>query len=147
MNSISSALAEAVKQKHPVMLDPSAPPSHVVLSLGAGVQSSTVALLAKHGELPMPLAAVFADTGIEPAATYRHLDWLATVLPFPIVRKADPEDWRKIVRLDRLIRTGVKGTTGELFLHDSRAPIDQAPLDRVSERGHWSNECAGICGV
>lgn len=38
------------------------------ISLGAGVQSSTMALMAAHGELtPMPDAAIFADTQDEPA--------------------------------------------------------------------------------
>ena len=33
-----------------------------IISLGAGVQSSTMALMAAHGEItPMPDAAVFAD--------------------------------------------------------------------------------------
>jgi hypothetical protein len=47
-----------------------------VLSLGAGVQSSTVLLLSCVGELPKLDAAIFADTQWEPAAVYRHLDWL-----------------------------------------------------------------------
>jgi hypothetical protein len=47
------------------------------LSLGAGVQSSTLALMAAHGEItPMPVAAIFADTQAEPASVYRWLDWL-----------------------------------------------------------------------
>lgn len=37
-----------------------------VLSLGAGVQSSTIALMAAAGEItPMPDAAIFADTSAE----------------------------------------------------------------------------------
>lgn len=65
-----------------------------VLSLGAGVQSTTMALMAAHGELgPMPDVAIFADTGDEPAAVYDHLAWLMSgnVLPFPvsIVRKSE----------------------------------------------------------
>ena len=58
-----------------------------VLSLGAGVQSTTLALLAAHGEVPMPDVAVFADTGAEPAPVYEHLQWLMSgnVLPFPVV--------------------------------------------------------------
>jgi len=58
-----------------------------VLSLGAGVQSTTMALMAAHGELtPMPDCAIFADTGWEPKAVYDHLAWLmsANVLPFPV---------------------------------------------------------------
>lgn len=63
-------------------------PLHI-LSLGAGVQSSTLALMAAAGEIgPMPKAAVFADTGDEPLSVYRWLDWLTTQLPFPVV-KAD----------------------------------------------------------
>ena len=34
-----------------------------VLSLGAGVQSSTLALMIEKGEIPMVEAAIFADTG------------------------------------------------------------------------------------
>lgn len=48
-----------------------------VLSLGAGVQSTTVLLMSLAGELPRLDAAVFADTREEPAAVYRHLWWLA----------------------------------------------------------------------
>lgn len=57
------------------------------LSLGAGVQSTTLALMAAHGEIrPMPDCAIFADTGWEPRAVYEHLDWLRSgnVLPFPV---------------------------------------------------------------
>lgn len=58
-----------------------------ILSLGAGVQSSTLALMAAAGEItPMPDAAIFADTQSEPAGVYRHLDWLETKLPFPVHR-------------------------------------------------------------
>ena len=59
-----------------------------VLSLGAGVQSSCLALLADKGEygLPKPDLAIFADTGWEPQAVYDHLEWLATQLSFQVVR-------------------------------------------------------------
>jgi hypothetical protein len=58
-----------------------------IISLGAGVQSSTMALMAAHGEItPMPDAAIFADTQSEPASVYRHLDWLESKLPFPVYR-------------------------------------------------------------
>ena len=58
-----------------------------VISLGAGVQSSTMALMAAAGELtPMPSAAIFADTQAEPASVYRWLDWLEARLPFPVRR-------------------------------------------------------------
>ena len=57
------------------------------LSLGAGVQSSTLALMAKEGVLSYAIdAAIFADTGAEPAEVYRWLDWLEEQLPFPVHR-------------------------------------------------------------
>jgi len=56
-----------------------------ILSLGAGVQSSTLALMAAQGEItPMPLAAIFADTQSEPEAVYEWLNWLTPRLPFPV---------------------------------------------------------------
>ena len=58
-----------------------------VLSLGAGVQSTTLALMAAHGEIgPMPDCAIFADTGDEMPETMKHLAWLRSgnVLPFPV---------------------------------------------------------------
>lgn len=56
-----------------------------ILSLGAGVQSSAMALMAKHGEItPMPDAAIFSDTQAEPKSVYKHLEWLKEVLPFPV---------------------------------------------------------------
>jgi hypothetical protein len=57
------------------------------LSLGAGVQSSTLALMAAAGEVgPMPDGAIFADTQAEPTPVYRWLDWLEKQLPFPVHR-------------------------------------------------------------
>ena len=57
-----------------------------VISLGAGVQSTTLVLLAHHGEIEPPDYAVFADTGWEPKAVYEHLNWLENHLSFPVVR-------------------------------------------------------------
>ncbi|MFD5437788.1 hypothetical protein ACFWJ4_37255, partial [Kitasatospora sp. NPDC127067] len=49
-------------------------PALRVLSLGAGVQSSTLLLLAAEGHIPGLDVAIFADTGWEPASVYAHLD-------------------------------------------------------------------------
>ena len=58
-----------------------------ILSLGAGVQSSTLALMAAAGEItPMPDIAIFADTGWESAVVYKWLAFLESVLPFPVTR-------------------------------------------------------------
>ena len=63
----------------------------VIISLGAGVQSSTMALMAAKGELPKPDCAIFADTGYEPKSVYLYLDYLISMLPYPvhIVRKGN----------------------------------------------------------
>ena len=59
----------------------------VVLSLGAGVQSSTLAEMCAAGYLPWKIAAgIFADTQAEPPAVYRWIDRLEKRLPFPIHR-------------------------------------------------------------
>ena len=52
-----------------------------VISLGAGVQSSVMALMAAKGQItPMPDCAIFADTESEPDHVYEWLDWLETQL-------------------------------------------------------------------
>lgn len=70
---------------HDGLSRPLAAPRLRVLSLGAGVQSTTLALMAARGEIAPPDCAIFADTGDEPAAVYEHLAWLTSgVLPFPV---------------------------------------------------------------
>jgi hypothetical protein len=56
-----------------------------ILSLGAGVQSSTLALMIEKGQVPMVDAAIFADVKGEPKAVYEWLDYLQTqITKFPI---------------------------------------------------------------
>ncbi|WP_396958536.1 hypothetical protein [Nitrosomonas sp.] len=57
-----------------------------ILSLGAGVQSSTLALMAEHGDIEKPNYAIFADTGWEPKHCYDWLDYLSDLLSFPVIR-------------------------------------------------------------
>lgn len=57
-----------------------------ILSLGAGVQSSTLALMIAAGEIEPVEAAVFADTGWEPKKVYEWLTWLEKQLPYPVYR-------------------------------------------------------------
>ena len=47
-----------------------------LLSLGAGVQSTTLLLMSLHGELEPLDGVIFADTGWEPRAVYAHLETL-----------------------------------------------------------------------
>jgi hypothetical protein len=64
-------------------------PTLRLLSLGAGVQSTALALLSAVGDLlPRVDGAIFADTGWEPKAVYEHLARLEAVLPFPVYRVA-----------------------------------------------------------
>jgi hypothetical protein len=81
-------------------------PIHII-SLGAGVQSSTMALMAAHGEItPMPTAAVFADTHAEPESVYRWLEWLETKLPFPVHRVSKGD----LARVSLTVRDKKDGT-------------------------------------
>ena len=66
-----------------------------ILSLGAGVQSSTMALMADAGEFGVkPDAAIFADTGWEPEPVIKHLEYLKSVLSYPVhlVKKGNIQD-------------------------------------------------------
>ena len=59
-----------------------------VVSYGGGVQSTTMLLMAMHGEItPMPDVAIFADTDDEPLSTWETVNWISSAnvgLPFPI---------------------------------------------------------------
>ena len=62
-------------------------PTHslTVISLGGGVQSSVMALMASQGAFDaIPDCAIFPDTHWEPPSLYTHLDWLAERLGFPM---------------------------------------------------------------
>jgi hypothetical protein len=54
-----------------------------ILSLGAGVQSSTLLILSARGMLPKIDAAIFSDTGWEPADVYEHLNRLEKEIAKP----------------------------------------------------------------
>ena len=51
-------------------------PNLRILSLGAGVQSSTLALMIEKGLIPKVDAAIFSDTMGEPVAVYDFLKML-----------------------------------------------------------------------
>ncbi|WP_280434446.1 hypothetical protein [Nocardia carnea] len=59
------------------------------------------------------------------------------------MRDHDPEAWADAVAFDQRIRkggtrTGRPALDGEAFLHRSRVPLDQAPIDRVTPR-EWAD--------
>lgn len=80
-----------------------------ILSLGAGVQSSTLALMIAHGEVPMIDAAIFADVGAEPQSVYDWLAWLEKQLPFPVYRVHGENLRDRIMRRVRREKTGSGG--------------------------------------
>lgn len=60
-----------------------------VLSLGAGIQSTALAILLEREAIPdcpKPHWAIFADTMAEPDRVYRTIEWLADIVSFPIIR-------------------------------------------------------------
>ena len=84
-----------------------------IISLGAGVQSSTMALMAAHREItPMPDAAIFADTQNEPKKVINWLDWLEKQLPFPVYRVTKGNLYLDSIKLSKFKESGetyVKG--------------------------------------
>lgn len=60
-------------------------PIHII-SLGAGVQSSAMAIMASLGMIaPMPLCGIFADTGDETDETYQWIGELQKLVSFPVI--------------------------------------------------------------
>ena len=83
------------------------------LSLGAGVQSSVLALLIERGQFgkpgeDAPALAVFADTGSEPPDVYEHLAWLESELTQIEVVKVGERN---------LFDDALNGLTGEKHQH------------------------------
>ena len=68
------------------MIDSNRKKTLTVISLGAGVQSSTMALMSAKGVLPKVDCAVFADTMYENSSSYKYLKYLESILPFPIYK-------------------------------------------------------------
>jgi hypothetical protein len=116
---------------NPLIAPPQTP--FTFLSLGAGVQSSTLALMAAHGEVtPMPNAAIFADTQAEPASVYRWLDWLEAQLPFPVHRVT-----RGSLTEESLIIRERKDKTG----HWSKSLVPAFIENKDGTRGIMGRQC------
>lgn len=103
------------------------------LSLGAGVQSSTLALMAARGEIsPMPDAAIFADTQAEQKRVYEWLEWLEKQLPFPVYKTTKGD-------LTRAALSVRKRKTGEGQWVKSLIPA--YTLEPDGKRGHMMRSC------
>lgn len=102
-----------------------------LISLGAGVQSSVMAMMAARGELgPMPAGAVFADTQAEPASVYTWLDWLEKQLPFPIYRVTAGDLTQSALAI-RTAKDGRKWTKTALPVY---LGFDDGPVGKVPQR-------------
>jgi hypothetical protein len=84
-----------------------------ILNLGAGVQSTTLALMAKAGEIEMFDCAIFADTQAEPKSVYRHLDWLIREIPFPVLVRSRGNLFNDLVNGNNGKRASIPAFTGE----------------------------------
>lgn len=95
-------------------------PTARILSLGAGVQSTTLLLLSARGELPKLDAAVFSDTGWEPRAVYEHLDKIESEVAqpagIPIYRVSNGNLRADVLNPNKMrsIPAYTKGADGEL---------------------------------
>lgn len=62
------------------------PPALRILNWGLGQDSTTIALLAAHGEIPPFDAIIWADTQQEPQEVYETLEWVSAILTTPVYR-------------------------------------------------------------
>lgn len=102
-----------------------------VLSLGAGVQSSTLALMAERGLIEVDFA-VFADTGHEPDKVYEWLEYLKSEVSYPVytVQKGD-------LAKDSL-RLKTSGKSGKIY---SRNAIPVFTKDINGKKGMTNRQC------
>jgi hypothetical protein len=86
-----------------------------VISLGAGVQSSTMALMASRGELLDIQVdfAIFADTQDESKKVYDWLDWLEGQLSFPVYRVTRGRLSEKVLDM-RIGKSGLAYSTSDI---------------------------------
>jgi hypothetical protein len=113
----------------------------VCLSLGAGVQSSALALMCMHEMFEMPDFAVFADTGDESKATYEWLDWLEGKLGFPVIRACNEQKLSEHVfesikngtRVSKppLFTEGQNGASAGLLTRDCTGDFKVAVIQRA----------------
>jgi len=102
------------------------------LSLGAGVQSSALALMAEKGEAPKADHAIFADTGAEPQSVYEWLDWLEKQLSFTVHRVKEKDGLTK--SLEASAATGSRTANAPFYTKMADFKEVDGALVQVSER-------------
>lgn len=119
-----------------------------ILSLGAGVQSSCLALMCSQGEVtPMPNFAIFADTQDEPRSVYEWLSELKKLCNFPIytvtagslshhaLKMRVTSDGRKYSRTNIPFFTkSAKGKVGKIVFRSCTADFKIRPILREVKR-------------
>ena len=130
-----------------------------IISLGAGVQSSALALMAARGDIPAVDAAIFADTQDEPVKVYEWLEWLTGEIarsphPYPVynvtmgqlsakaLTMRTTKDGRKFSSSDIPVFT--KGADGKLGKIRSRACTRDFKLVPIFRK---SRELAGDADI
>lgn len=88
------------------------PPALRVLNWGWGQDSTTIALMAHHGELPPFDAILSADTQNEPHEVYETVQWVSSILTTPIYCVTAGDLAADILRIASQQRQGVPMTAG-----------------------------------
>ena len=103
-----------------------------ILSLGAGVQSTTLALMMEKGKFHKADCGIFADTGFEPKYVYEHLRWLQKNLSFPV----------------HIVKTTHSQADGNILKHTLKAIKGQAKQYHsapfYTEKGLVRRQCTGV---
>jgi hypothetical protein len=100
-------------------------------------RADCVAWLSRH-DYPLPPKSACIGCPFHDDVRWRHM------------RDHDPDAWFDAIDVDRTIRTGIRGIRGEVFLHRSALPLEEADLSTPADHGQldlWANECEGMCGV
>ncbi len=95
-----------------------------VISLGGGVQSTVMCLLAEQNAFGIkPDYAVFADTKWEPQSVYDNIKWLQSQVSFPIITTSNGRSLRQDV-VDGVNAQGAPWMTLPVYLSDTNGGSD-----------------------
>ena len=124
------------------LVEPDIKTEYNIISLGAGVQSSCLALMCAKGEIsPMPDFAIFSDTQDEPESVYKWLEQLKALLPYPVyivtagslskesLKMRVTKDGRKFSRTNIPFFTkSAKGKLGKIVFRSCTADFKIKPI-------------------
>lgn len=114
--------------------DPHFKPRLRVLSLGGGVQSTTLALMSERGDLPKLDCAIFSDTEGEAEKVYRWIEWLRTQVSFPIHRVSAGNLWASATKVR------IAKTTGAAYIETALPVYTQEGLRRGMGQRHCTQD-------